>query len=611
MLHRLKPLIAVLLLVLGFVSLADAAKRPPNIVVFLVDDMGWNDTEPYGNKFHETPNVTKLAKQGMRFTNAYAACPVCSPTRVSIMTGRYPARVGITDFIPGHLRPWAKLTVPPIHNQLPLSEVSLAEMVKPAGYVSGSFGKWHLGGRTHYPDKQGFDDWIVTGGRHFAPRFRTTPKVKVKKNEYLGDFLTRHAERFIEKNRDKPFLLYLPHYAVHIPLEAKEKLVAKYRTKRSRAEHRPELRVRIRWQGYPIKAINEQVIRPMMSVLLKNKISGALIYGRSYHGGATGSAEYRIVEFPNGWSAEVAEEKIGALIAAARLPRPKRKDAPKKKAGGGGAAPGDGTSRIQLPAARGSIEVKLSPVNHPTYAAMVEHIDQSLGRIMKKLDDLKLADNTVLIFFSDNGGLYRRFDQNGPAVMSNYPLRDEKGSLYEGGIREPCIIRWPSVVKPGSVSKVPITSVDFWPTIAEIAGTRKKFKHAIDGESLVPVLKYGDTRESPSTDALLAFLTFDTRALYWHYPHYHHTTPGGAIRKGDYKLIEYFEDGKLELYNLKDDIGETTDLSKKQPSRTKKLHAMLKAWRKKVGAKMPTKNKYYDPKRAGEWRNRRRFKRKM
>jgi uncharacterized sulfatase len=238
----------------------------------------------------------------------------------------------------------------------------------------------------------------------------------------------------------------------------------------------------------------------------------------------------------------------------------------------------------------------VTAVNNPTYAAMVEHVDQSLGRIMKKLDDLKLADNTVVIFFSDNGGLYRRFDGKGEAVMSNHPLRDEKGSLYEGGIREPCIIRWPGVVKPGTTSDVPITSVDFWPTIAEIAGTRAKFKHAIDGVSLMPLLKGTGTLKD--------------RALYWHYPHYHHTTPGGVIRHGDYKLIEYFEDGKLELYNLKNDIGETTDLAKKEPQKVKQLHAMLQSWRKSVGAKMPTRNPNHDPKRAGEWRSRRAFKRK-
>lgn len=455
----------------GSLKAGKEQRRPPNIIVFLVDDMGWTDPNCYGNTFHETPNINRLASQGMKFTNAYAACPVCSPTRASIMTGKYPATLNLTDFIPGHLRPWAKLVVPQMNMQLPLEEVSLAEMVKPAGYVCGSFGKWHLGGRPFFPDKQGFDEWVVTAGRHFG--FRTQPKFAVKKGEYLADFLTDRAEQFIEKNRDKPFLLYLPHYAVHIPLQAKQQLIEKYRNK---------------------------------------------------------------------------------------------KDRPKDR------------------------------VNNPVYAAMVEHVDRSLGRLMQKLDELHLTENTVLIFFSDNGGLHRRFDGKGEVVMTNKPLRDEKGSLYEGGIREPCIIRWPGVVQAGSVSDVPICSVDFWPTIADIAGTRSRFHHSVDGVSLLPLLKGSGS--------------LPDRALYWHYPHYHHTSPAGAIRYGNYKLIEYFEDGRLELYNLQDDIGETTDLARKQAEKTKQLHAMLKAWRKKVGAKMPTRNPYYDPQRAGEWRSRRTFRRK-
>jgi arylsulfatase A len=208
-----------------------AADKPPNIVFFLVDDLGWADMECYGNTFHETPNVNRLAKQGMRFTDAYAACPVCSPTRASIMTGKYPATLNLTDFIPGHWRPWAKLVVPKMNLELPHREVTFAEALKKAGYVSGSFGKWHLGGPTHNPDSQGLDEFIVTGGRHFAPNFRTTPKTEVKKNEYLGDFLTRTAEGFMEKHREKPFVLYLSHYAVHIPLEAKQKLIEKYEKK--------------------------------------------------------------------------------------------------------------------------------------------------------------------------------------------------------------------------------------------------------------------------------------------------------------------------------------------------------------------------------------------
>lgn len=563
---------------------AAPAKRPPNIVFFLVDDMGWNDTEPYGNKFHETPNVTKLAKQGLRFTNAYAACPVCSPTRVSIMTGRYPARVGVTDFIPGHLRPWAKLVVPPIHNQLPLEEVSLAEAVKPAGYVTGSFGKWHLGGPAFFPDKQGFDESIVTAGRHFG--FRTTPKVPVKKGEYLADFLTDRAERFIEKNRNKPFLLYLPHYAVHIPLEAKKELIDKYRKKAGQLKFRRAVKVTIRWDsGKAFKGADQNPWIPIGAPVEGPLTQPGVLFPRRKKGVLLDRLEKLLDDIH--WSKDA---RAGILEGTITFKRSVSQSDLEQYAH-------IVRKSLEKDVRKGvRVESRLSPVNNPTYAAMVEHVDQSLGRIMKKLDDLKLADNTVLIFFSDNGGLYRRFDAKGPAVMSNHPLRGEKGTLYEGGIREPCIIRWPGVVKAGSVSNEKITSVDFWPTIAEIAGARSKFKHTLDGVSLMPLLK--------GTGKL------KDRALYWHYPHYHHTSPAGAIRYGDYKLIEYFEDGRLELYNLKKDLGETTDLAKKEPKKVKELHAMLNAWRTSVGAKMPTKNPYYDPKRAGEWRNRRTFKRK-
>jgi uncharacterized sulfatase len=449
------------------------AKRPPNIVFFLVDDMGWTDPHCYGNDFHETPNIDRLAAEGMRFTNAYAACPVCSPTRASIMTGKYPATLNLTDFIPGHWRPWEKLVVPKMNLQLPLNEVTFAEELKRAGYVSGAFGKWHLGGRANYPAAQGFDEFIVTGGRHFAPNFRFTAEPPLEKtqrpgkNEYLGDFLTRRAERFLSDHRDAPFVLYLSHYAVHIPLEAQQRLIAKYEKK---------------------------------------------------------------------------------------TPKPKDR------------------------------------VNNPIYAAMVEHVDRSLGRIVQKLDELNLADNTILIFFSDNGGLYKRFDGKGTVVMSNTPLREEKGTLYEGGIREPLIVRWPGVVEPGSLCDEPVTSVDFFPTMVEIAGLQSRAQHRVDGVSLLPLFR--------QTGRL------NRRAIYWHYPHYHHTTPAGAVRAGDFKLIEYFDDGRVELYNLRDDIGETTNLAKNMPRKAQQLRNMLAAWRKSVGARMPTKNPDYDPQQAHLWKRR-------
>ncbi|MBI1310842.1 sulfatase-like hydrolase/transferase [bacterium] len=448
---------------------ATRLNRSPNIVLFLVDDMGWIDPACYGNPFHETPNIDRLARQGMRFTDAYAACPVCSPTRASIMTGRYPATVNLTDFIPGHWRPWEKLAVPKFNQELPYSEVTIAEALKPAGYVSAAFGKWHLGGATHNPDSQGFDEMLVTGGRHFFPNFRTTPPEEIEDGAYLADVLTDHAEKFIEKHRDEPFLLYLPHYAVHIPLEAKQELITKYEQKQ---------------------------------------------------------------------------------------PKP----------------PGR--------------------VNNPVYAAMVEHIDQSLGRIMAKLDELQLADDTLLVFFSDNGGLYQRFDKQGGPVMVNMPLRDEKGSLHEGGIREPLIVRWPGHVPAGAECHVPVSSVDLLPTFVELAGpeTKSALTNRLDGVSLVPLL----TQRGE----------LSARSLFWHYPHYHHTTPAGAIRKGDLKLIEYFDDGHVELYDLKRDLSEKHNLAAERPEVAKALQQELAAWRDRVGANMPTPNRDYDPEKASQWKQR-------
>lgn len=452
-----------------------AADKKPNIVFFLVDDLGWSDLGCYGNRFHETPTIDRFAKQGMLFTDAYAACPVCSPTRASIMTGKYPATLNLTDFIPGHWRPWAKLIVPKFNQQLPYKEITIAEALKPLGYTSGAFGKWHLGGRRFFPDSQGFDEFLVTSGRHFAPNFRTIPRMKVPKGQYLADTLTDRAERFLETNKDKPFFLYLSHYAVHIPLEAKDELVEKYRQK-------------------------------------------------------------------------------------------------KKPATG---------------------------VNHPVYAAMVEHVDRSFARILKKLDELKLSDNTVVIFFSDNGGLRKRFDDQGPIVTSNAPLRDEKGSLYEGGIRVPAIIRWPGKVKADIKNSTPVCSIDFFPTILEIAQGSKNSKASnsdVDGKSLLPVL--------------VGSSNIERTALYWHYPHYHHTSPAGAIRAGDFKLIEYFEDGKLELYNLKSDFGETRNLADSLPRKTAELHELLNKWRKQVDAKMPTVNPKHNPAKAQLWGRRSRKKKR-
>jgi uncharacterized sulfatase len=457
---------------MGAVALAAGAKasaknsaRKPNFVFFLIDDLGWSDVGCYGNKFNETPNIDRLAAQGMRFTDAYAACPVCSPTRASIVSGQYPARVGIIDFITGHWRPFEKLTVPINRQQyLPLKSVTLAESLKKAGYACGAFGKWHLGGKGRLPDAQGFDTMMVAGGgRHFG-NF-TTPNMKLTKDDYLAEAITAKGVKFIEDNKDRPFFLYVMHYAVHIPLQARKKLVAKY----------------------------EKKTKP-----------------------------------PTG-------------------------------------------------------------VNNPIYAAMVEHVDDSVGGILAKLDELKLADNTVVVFFSDNGGLRRHFKKIGPIVTTNAPLRDEKGTLYEGGIREPLIVRWPGKVKTGSTCSEVVTSVDFYPTFLDIAGAKEPAEHVLDGRSITGLLAGGGK--------------LDRDAIYWHYPVYHHSTPAGAIRQGAWKLIEFFDTGpsRFELYNLKDDIGESRNLAENMPDKVKELQQKLTAWRKSVNARLPKKNPDYDPAKADQW----------
>ncbi|MCK4432087.1 MAG: sulfatase [Candidatus Aminicenantes bacterium] len=428
-----------------------AGNTKPNFVFFLIDDLGWRDVGCYGSTFYETPNIDKLASQGMRFTNAYAACPVCSPTRASILAGKYPARLNLTDWIPGHGRKNPKLIVPKFSQQLPLKEETIAEALKSAGYVSASIGKWHLGEELYYPEKQGFD--LNIGGTHkgqppayFAPYQIPTLK-EGKEGEYLTDRLTDEALAFIEKNKDRPFFLYLPHFAVHTPIQGKEEKADKYKNK--------------------VKPGQEQ--------------------------------------------------------------------------------------------------------NNAMYAAMIESVDESVGRVLKKLELLGIAGRTVIIFMSDNGGLTR--------MTSNAPLRAGKGTLYEGGIREPMIIKWPGVTKPGKTCDVPVTSTDFYPTMLEMAGQPLKPEQHQDGLSMVPLLKESGTIKRD--------------ALYWHYPHYHFTTPAGAVRQGDWKLIEYYEDGRLELYNLKEDISETTNLVEKMSEKALELKKMLANWRKSVDAKMPAPNPDY------------------
>jgi arylsulfatase A len=442
---------------------ANAQSRHPNIVFILIDDMGQRDVGCYGSRFYETPNIDALAQRGMRFTNAYAACPVCSPTRVSILTGKYPARLNLTDWLPGRPdRPNQKLARPQIIDHLPLEENNLAKALKSAGYVSASIGKWHLGGPKYWPEKQGFDlnvGGTATGsppGGYF--NFKTPSMTAADPDEYLTDRLTSEAEKFIEQNKDRPFFLYLAHYAVHIPLAAKQKMLEHYRQK----------------------------IRPD------------------------------------------------------------------------------------------------DPQNNPIYAAMVQSVDESVGRIVKKIDELKLGDNTLIIFTSDNGGLSVKEGPNTPST-SNAPLRAGKGYLYEGGIREPLIAVWPNVIPAAATCDTSVCSIDFYPTFLKLAGVSPAPGQIIDGVDINPLLR--------NTGSI------HRDALYWHYPHYANQggKPGTAVREGDWKLIQFYEDDHLELYNLTQDIEEKNDLAKSQPQRAQHLRQMLDEWRKSVDAKMMTPNPNYRP----------------
>jgi arylsulfatase A-like enzyme len=451
----IRLLCALAILALSPLAPLAAAAEKPNVVVFLIDDMGWNDPGCYGNAFHETPNIDRLAKDGLRFTAGYAACTVCSPTRAALLTGQYPARLHVTDWIAGHKRPFAKLKVPDWTTHLPLETHSLAEAFQGAGYATASVGKWHLGGPPYYPERHGFD--LNVGGTdkgsppaYFAPeKIPTLPGAKA--GEYLPDVLTREAVKFIAANKDRPFFLYLPHYAVHTPIAGKPGVVAKYAKK-----------------------------------------------------------------------AEAAGVKKNA-----------------------------------------------------TYAALVESVDDSVGAVRQALADLKLDGRTIVVFTSDNGGLL--------PITTNPPFRAGKGSAYEGGVRVPWVVRWPGVTKPGTTSDVPVVTCDLYPTLVEACGLKVPDSHNVDGVSLVPVLKGADSLDRRD-------------ALYWHYPHYHPggATPYSAARFGDWRIVEFFETGKVELYNLKDDAGEATDLAAKEPERAAKLHARLKAWRESVGAQLPSPNPDYD-----------------
>jgi arylsulfatase A-like enzyme len=461
------------------------------IVVFvLLDDFGWKDSACYGSTFYETPNLDRLASQGMSFTQAYASCPLCSPTRASLLTGKYPARLGVTNWIDhGDKHPdKAQLIDAPYVKHLPLEEYTLASALRDHGYQTWHVGKWHLGEQDFWPEKQGFDVNIAgcqmghPWSGYFSPwNIPTLPDGQ--EGEYLTDRLTDEAIKLIE-NRDasKPFYLNMWYYTVHTPVQAKPEHIAYFEDK--------------------AKRMGLDQIEPFVE------------------------GEYYPTEFK-------------------RHMRIKR--------------------RVLQ--------------SDPVYAAMIWSMDENLGRLMQALDDRGLTDETLFVFTSDNGGLNSADD----SPTCNAPLAEGKGWMYEGGIREPLIIRLPGQIEPDTKTDCITTSTDLYPTILDLLGMELLPQQHCDGVSLKSVLQ-GET-------------TFDRGSIFWHFPHYGNQghIPGSCMRDGDYKLQEYFDDGHLELYNLKDDISEEHNLVEQCPEIALKLHTQLADWRQSVQARIPQTNPQYVP----------------
>ena len=462
------------------------ASELPNVVFFLVDDLGWMDLGCFGSSFYDTPHLDSLADSAMRFTSAYAACPVCSPTRASILTGKYPTRCGVTDWIhprggnqPDQWRRNTRLLPASYRDRLLHEEVTIAERLKEKGYATFFAGKWHLGPEGHWPENQGFDvnrGGITRGGpyggkRYFSPygnpRLSDGPP-----GEHLPARLADETVRFIEDHRERPFFAYLSFYSVHTPLMARKDLQKKYQARR--------------------KQLDEEAV----------------------------ASEFSHQEYLR---------KVRTLQA------------------------------------------------HAVYGAMVEAMDAAVGTVLSGLNRLGLNENTVVFFMSDNGGLST--SEGHPT--SNIPLRGGKGWMYEGGIREPMIVRWPGVTRPGSVCDTPVISTDFYPTILELADVESRRDQEQDGVSLVPLLRGS---EQPQ------------RSLYWHYPHYGNQggAPAGAIRDGEWKLIEWYEESRVELFHLRKDISEKKNVADSYPSRTREMQASLHNWLVRTGAVMPSINVQFD-----------------
>ncbi|MEX2140683.1 MAG: sulfatase [Pirellulales bacterium] len=501
-------------------SAAESAPRRPNVVFFLVDDLGWRDLGCYGSAFYETPRIDQFARESMRFTQAYAACHVCSPTRASIMTGKYPARLHLTDWLPGR-RDFAfqMLKNAPIHQHLPLEEETLGEVLKKHGYRTAHIGKWHLGEEPFGPRAQGFDVQIPRWNKGWPKAGYHAPfqmeGLADTPGDYLTDRLTDEAVRFIDENQNQPFFLYLSHFAVHDPIEGRADLAKKYEAK-----------------------------------LQQKRVTAARQFLLEHNPDAGDNPS------PAALSALLDKESYRDF-----RPLPNRM-------------------------------VKVKQVqDNVQFAAMVESIDESLGRILLRLKQLGLERQTIVIFTSDNGGMSAANFGNPKRVIppaklhaaystSNLPLRGGKGWLYEGGIRVPLLVEWPGKGRAG-VCDVPVISTDFFPSILEMAGVSAQ-QLKFDGVSFAPLL--GGAQQ------------LAREAIYWHFPHYSNhgmQSPGGAIRRGDWKLLEYFENGTVQLFNLRRDPGEQHNLADAEPERVAAMKSMLRAWRQSVNARMMEPNPAY------------------
>lgn len=507
-------------LIIGGIVFAGCQKtknKPLNIVFFLVDDLGWRDVGCYGSTFYETPHIDKFAEEAVRFTDAYAACHVCSPTRASILTGMYPASINLTDWLPGRLDfPFQKLKNVKINQHLPYNISTLPQVLKENGYQTAIYGKWHLGEDSASTARQGFDKRVPDWNKgwpnrgYFSP-FGLKGLEGSPDSTYLTDKLTDEALSYLEENKNNPFFLYLSHFAVHDPIEGRKDLVKKYKTKLEKQTNEKE--IPFIYEGNP---------------------DSQNLPGQGKNGEKKG---YRIFE--------------------------------------------DGTVQIK------------QHQDNPEFAAMVESMDESFGHVVAKLEELKIDDNTLVVFYSDNGGMSaanfynpeRRISKNKldkAFSTSNLPLRGAKGWLYEGGIRVPLLIKWPGKGLQGAVCNVPVTSPDFFPTILEMTGIKDKQAKNKDGVSITSLI----TGENE----------IDREAIFWHFPHYSNhgmQSPGGALRSGDYKLLEYFENNTVQLFNLKEDIEEQHDLSLDEPEKVKELQSLLHDWRESVDAKMMEPNPEY------------------